>query len=77
MKNNFQRLMEQSLIEAQRQSTKKFQDEKYEIWHQPPKGYFAKGLGLVKKAIKKEFFDKQEDAEEHAELEIGGFLDKG
>jgi hypothetical protein len=61
--------------EASREGTEKFRGMTFEIWHQVPKGYFAKGKGEVKKEIAKQYFDKYDDAKEHAEMEIGGYLD--
>ncbi len=59
---------------AQRQDIKKYNDMEYEIWHEVPKGYYAIGKGEMKDQIAKTYFDKQDEAEEHAKLEIDGYL---
>lgn len=61
---------------AQRQDIKIYNGEKYEIWHDVPKGYYAKGLDSMDNQITKEYFDKQDGAEKHAEKEIDGFLNE-
>lgn len=61
---------------AQRQDTKVYNGEKYEIWHEVPNGYYAVGLDSMENQIAMTYFDKQDQAEEHAEREIDGFLNE-
>lgn len=63
------------LNEAQRQVILHYKDEEYEIWHEVPDGYYAVGKGVIKDKIAKTYFDKQDEAEEHAKLEIDGYLE--
>ena len=65
---------ENFLNEAMRDSSKEYNDMRYEIWYQAPKGYFAKGIGEMKGKIETSYFETSEDAEEHAEAEIDGYL---
>lgn len=65
---------ENFLNEAMRDSSKEYNDMRYEIWYQAPKGYFAKGIGEMKGKIETSYFETSEEAEEHAEAEIDGYL---
>ena len=68
------KLFENFLNEAMRESSKEYNDMRYEIWYQAPKGYFAKGIGEMKGKIETSYFETSEEAEEHAEAEIDGYL---
>jgi len=64
----------EEINEALKDSTKSHKGLKYEIWYEAPKGYYVKGLGEVKNEIAKRYFDKESQAQEHAEIEIDGYL---
>lgn len=68
------KLFENFLNEAMRESSKEYNDMRYEIWYQAPRGYFAKGIGEMKGKIETSYFETSEEAEEHAEAEIDGYL---
>lgn len=59
---------------GQRQSIEKYKGEEFEIWHKVPKGYYASGVGSTVGEIALQFFDKEDGAIEHAQLEIDGLL---
>lgn len=42
--------------------------------YNPPKGYYAKGVGEAKGQISFRYFDTEEQAKEHGELELHGYL---
>jgi hypothetical protein len=48
------------------------EDNKVEIWHQVPNGYFIKPIGArAKKMLKgREYFDTRKEAEEHVEITL-------
>ena len=65
------------LFEGQIQDRLEIEGYKVHILHQVPKGYYAVGVSPeIKKVISKKYFDTQEEAEEHAELEIEGYLEE-
>lgn len=55
-----------------------YEDVRYHVMHHPPQGYFIKGADAEGRKIfgkvKPKYFDKYDDAIEHAELEIDGYL---
>ena len=46
----------------------------YIVRYDAPKGYIAIGKGEIENEIAPQYFDKLDDADEHAELEIDGYL---
>lgn len=62
------------LDEGQIQSRESYKGERFRIEYTPPKGYCAIGEGDVKGQIVKAYFNSEEEAIEHAQLEIEGFL---
>jgi len=64
----------QKLNEASIEGREKYEGLNYVIYYQPPKGYCAKGKGEIKKEIAHRYFDSYDEAQEHAELEIDGYL---
>jgi hypothetical protein len=63
--------------EDTREDMKKYRGFPYEIWYTPRRGmYYAIGKGKTAGKIKLRHFETHEEAEEHAELEIEGFLDE-
>lgn len=63
------------LLEDSREAIKKYKGMPYEIWFTPRKSaYYAIGKGKTAGKIKLRHFDTHDQAEEHAELEIDGFL---
>ena len=68
-----------SIQEASVEGREKYKDVRFHIIHQPPKGYFVKAVDVDSRAAlgrKIRFFDKYDDAVEHAELEIDGYLEE-
>lgn len=63
------------LDENQIQSRESYRGERFRIEYQAPKGYYAVGEGDVRGQIAKAFFNTEEEAIEHAQLEIEGFLE--
>jgi ankyrin repeat protein len=59
---------------SQRQDITDYKGLIFEIWFEPMMGYYAKGRGEIKDEITKQYFDKHDDAIEHAEMEIDGYL---
>jgi len=64
------------LGEGQIQSRNEFMGERYRIEYEPPKGYVAIGEAGMKNHISRQFFETYKEAEEHAQLEIDGFLNE-
>lgn len=62
---------------GQRQKVINYKKLYYEIWYEAPKGYYAKGQGEIKNEIAVSYFDRIEEAQEHAEMEIDGYLESG
>ena len=61
--------------ESLRDSVNNFEGLDYEVWYKAPKGYFAIGKGEAKPVISLQFFNTAEEAKEHAEAEISGYLE--
>jgi hypothetical protein len=64
----------ENLQEALKDSTNKFEEFTYDIFYKAPKGYVAIGKGEIKSVINPQFFNTSDEAKEHAELEISGYL---
>ena len=64
----------ENLQEALKDSTNKFEEFTYDIFYKAPKGYIAIGKGEIKSVINPQFFNTSDEAKEHAELEISGYL---
>lgn len=62
------------IVEFIKDSEKVYKGLKYIVYYRAPKGYFAKGVGEISNEIAQEYFDTEEQAVEHAELEIDGYL---
>lgn len=66
------------LNEAVIDSRETFKGVKYHIMYQAPKGYYIKGGDAEAREevfnTKQQYFDKSSQAQEHAELEITGYL---
>ncbi len=78
---NFNKLIKEALIpsflkESQRQGWEEYRDIGYEIWHAAPHGYHAEAYPQFGSIINfRAHFDTYDEAVEHAELEIDGYLD--
>jgi len=73
-------ITESQVNEASVEKRGKYQGINFNIMHNVPKGYFIVGTDSESKNIFKgnlQYFDKIDQAEEHAELEIDGYLDEG
>jgi hypothetical protein len=62
-------------VSGQVQGREEYRGIQYKVYYAPPNGYFAGGDNETGKIISYQPFDKYEDAKEHAELEIDGYLD--
>lgn len=62
------------LDENQIQSRESYKGERFRIEYKAPEGYYAIGEGDVRGQIAKAYFNSEEEAIEHAQLEIEGFL---
>lgn len=63
---------EDSVEEAIKDSDEEYEGEKYEIWYEAPKGYYAKHPEIAKN-----YYDTADEAKEHAGLELSGFMEEG
>ena len=78
---NFNKLIKEALTpsflkENQRQGWEEYRDIGYEIWHVAPHGYHAEAYPQFGNIINfRAYFDTYDEAVEHAELEIDGYLD--
>jgi hypothetical protein len=64
----------EDLKESLKDSTNEFEGLTYDIFYKAPKGYIAIGKGEAKSVINPQFFNTSDEAKEHAELEISGYL---
>lgn len=78
---NFNKLIKEALTpsflkENQRQGWEEYRDIGYEIWHVAPHGYHAEAYPEFGNIINfRAYFDTYDEAVEHAEQEINGYLD--
>lgn len=70
---------EEFVNEATIESREGYKGVNYNIMHQAPKGYYIKGVGPDGKHVfnmKQPYFDTFDQAQEHAEMEIEGWLEE-
>jgi hypothetical protein len=64
----------ESVEEDKKEGDEEFRGVKYTIYHNIPKGYWASSQPEGAEIVEKQYFDKYDNAKEHAELEIDGYL---
>ena len=78
---DFNKLIKEALTpdflkENQRQGWEEYREIGYEIWYGAPHGYHAEAYPQFGNIINaRAYFDTYDEAKEHAELEIDGYLD--
>jgi hypothetical protein len=73
--NTFRKYLEEGIDQSQRQEANgEYKGIAYEIWYNPKKGYYAdnKEGDIINRYS---YFDTQGEAEEHAKMEIDGFVE--
>jgi transcriptional antiterminator len=68
-------MFKELLLESSVEGREKIEDYRVDIMYQPPRGYYAVGKSPeIKRAISKSYFNTYDEALEHAEMEIKGWL---
>ena len=70
-------MFKELFLESSVEGREKIEGYRVDIIYQPPKGYYAVGKSPeIKKVIAKSYFDTYDEALEHAEMEIEGWMEE-